>query len=75
VARKRSRKLGQRVIDEGDLFLEIWNMVFPQYDQQRDGSREFLKNKGIDTGAGLERMTVALTFRAPAAFQRPTRQT
>jgi alanine--tRNA ligase len=56
------RRLGQRVIDEGDLFLEIWNMVFPQFDQQRDGSRPLLKNKGIDTGAGLERMTVALNF-------------
>ena len=56
------RKIGQRVIDEGDLFLEIWNMVFPQFDQQRDGSRPLLKNKGIDTGAGLERMTVALNF-------------
>ncbi|MEO8377729.1 MAG: alanine--tRNA ligase-related protein, partial [Candidatus Sumerlaeota bacterium] len=56
------KRLGQRVVDEGDLFLEIWNMVFPQYDQQRDGSRPLLKNKGIDTGAGLERMTVALHF-------------
>ncbi|MCC6547717.1 alanine--tRNA ligase [Candidatus Sumerlaeota bacterium] len=56
------KKLGQRVVDEGDLFLEIWNMVFPQFDQQRDGSRPLLKNKGIDTGAGLERMTVALNF-------------
>jgi alanyl-tRNA synthetase len=54
------RRLGQRVVDEGDLFLEIWNMVFPQFDQQKDGSRLPLKNKGIDTGAGLERMTVAL---------------
>jgi len=56
------KRLGQRVIDEGDTFLEIWNMVFPQYDQQRDGSRPLLKHKGIDTGAGLERMTVALRF-------------
>ena len=56
------KNLGQRVVDEGDLFLEIWNMVFPQFDQQRDGSRPLLKNKGIDTGAGLERMTVALNF-------------
>lgn len=56
------RRIGQRVVDEGDLFLEIWNMVFPQFDQQRDGSRPLLKHKGIDTGAGLERMTVALTF-------------
>jgi alanyl-tRNA synthetase len=53
-------KVAQRIIDEGDLFLEIWNMVFPQYDQQKDGSRPPLANRGIDTGAGLERMTLAL---------------
>lgn len=55
------QKIAQRVCDEGDLFLEIWNMVFPQFDQQKDGSRPPLKNRGIDTGAGLERMTVALS--------------
>lgn len=49
--------LSKRIEEEGDLFLEIWNMVFPQFDQQRDGSRLPLKNRGIDTGAGLERMT------------------
>ncbi len=49
--------LAKRIDEEGDLFLEIWNMVFPQFDQQRDGSRPLLKNRGIDTGAGLERMT------------------
>jgi alanyl-tRNA synthetase len=65
------RRVGQRVIDEGDLFLEIWNMVFPQFDQQRDGSRPLLKNKGIDTGAGLERMTVALTFSRSGRLSTP----
>ncbi len=55
-----AREVGQRIVDEGDLFLEIWNLVFPQYDQQRDGSRPLLRNRGIDTGAGLERMTTAL---------------
>ncbi len=54
--------LAERIEEEGDLFLEIWNMVFPQFDQQRDGTRLPLKNRGIDTGAGLERMTVALKF-------------
>jgi alanyl-tRNA synthetase len=56
------REIGKRIVDEGDLFLEIWNLVFPQFDQQRDGSRPLLKNRGIDTGAGLERMTAALTL-------------
>ncbi|MDX2177021.1 MAG: alanine--tRNA ligase [Candidatus Sumerlaeia bacterium] len=61
------RELGRRIVEEGDLFLEIWNMVFPQFDQQRDGSRPLLKHKGIDTGAGLERMTVALNHASGGA--------
>ena len=55
-------QLQHRIVEEGDLFLEIWNMVFPQFDQQRDGTRAPLKNRGIDTGAGLERMAVALHY-------------
>ncbi len=41
-------------------FLEFWNLVFPQYDQQADGSRPPLKNRGIDTGMGLERLAAIL---------------
>src|SRR5690606_11366538 len=41
-----------------------WNLVFPQYDQQLDGSRLPLKNRGIDTGLGLERTTTACQFLA-----------
>jgi len=54
--------IARRIVEEGDLFLEIWNMVFPQFNQQPDGSRPPLKNRGIDTGTGLERMTTALQF-------------
>jgi len=39
-----------------DRFIEIYNIVFPQYDQQPDGTRLPLKNRGIDTGMGLERL-------------------
>lgn len=38
-------------------YLEYWNCVFPQFDQQKDGTRLPLKNRGVDTGMGLERLT------------------
>ncbi|MCX7049756.1 MAG: alanine--tRNA ligase [Candidatus Sumerlaeota bacterium] len=61
----RGRKeMESRICDEGDAYFEIWNMVFPQFNQQMDGSRPKLKNRGIDTGAGLERMTTAMQFMA-----------
>ena len=55
-------KMAHDIVEDGDLFLEIWNLVFPQYDQQLDGSRPALKNRGIDTGAGLERVTTSVQF-------------
>jgi alanyl-tRNA synthetase len=39
-------------------FLEIYNVVFPQFDQQPDGTRLPLKNRGIDTGMGIERLAM-----------------
>ncbi|HEO70968.1 MAG TPA: alanine--tRNA ligase, partial [Candidatus Hydrogenedentes bacterium] len=46
--------------EECERFLEYWNLVFPQYEQQSDGSRPPLKNRGIDTGMGLERLAALL---------------
>src|SRR6188508_1582694 len=41
-------------------FVEIWNLVFMQYEQFEDGSRTPLPNPSIDTGAGLERILAVL---------------
>ncbi|MBI2434378.1 MAG: alanine--tRNA ligase [Candidatus Hydrogenedentes bacterium] len=46
--------------DPHERFIEFWNLVFPQFDQQLDGSRPPLKNRGIDTGMGLERLASLL---------------
>ena len=45
---------------EGDRFIEIWNLVFMQYEQLADGHRLELPRPSIDTGMGLERMAAVL---------------
>ena len=46
--------------EDGDRFVEIWNLVFMQYEQFEDGSRRELAAQSIDTGMGIERVAALL---------------
>ncbi len=46
--------------EDGDRFIEIWNLVFMQFDQVAPGKREELPRPSIDTGMGLERIAAVL---------------
>ncbi|MDP2696705.1 alanine--tRNA ligase [Thalassospira sp.] len=46
--------------EDGDRFIEIWNLVFMQYEQMASGERVNLPKPSIDTGMGLERIAAVL---------------
>jgi len=46
--------------EDGDRFIEIWNLVFMQYEQLANGERKDLPRPSIDTGMGLERIAAVL---------------
>ncbi|QYJ85152.1 alanine--tRNA ligase [Shewanella mesophila] len=46
--------------EDGDRFIEIWNIVFMQYNRQADGTMDPLPKPSVDTGMGIERIAAIL---------------
>jgi len=46
--------------EDGDRYIEIWNLVFMQYERKQDGSMTALPKPSVDTGAGLERVAAVM---------------
>ena len=53
-------KIPESFNDDNDLWVEIWNDVFMQYNKGEDGKYCPLKQKNVDTGMGLERMAMVM---------------
>jgi alanyl-tRNA synthetase len=46
--------------EDGDRYIEIWNLVFMQYDRDKNGELAALPHPSVDTGAGLERLAAVM---------------
>ena len=57
---RSEEKVPEKFDPENENWVEIWNNVFMQYNHEQDGSFTPLKNKNVDTGLGVERVTAIL---------------